>query len=85
MRISNNSAVGPYLRQLNLTQERKYQSDLRVATGSQLITLSDSPTALVNTKQISEKLDRNKKYLNNINESYNEMQAVNDSLASFTR
>lgn len=80
MRVTNNASIDPYLRQLNLTQERKYKGDLQTATGSRIITLSDGPVSVVNTKQVAEKMDRNKKYLNNINEAYNEMQAVNDSL-----
>ncbi len=82
MRVTNNASFSPYLRQLNLTQESKYKNELRVSTGDQNLSLSDGPTAIVNTKQVAEKMERNVKYLNNINEAYNEMMAVNDSLAS---
>ena len=82
MRITSNSYTNPYINTLNNIQESKYKNEIRINTGQKNLSLTDSPKDVVNTKIVSESIARNKKYLNNIQEAYSEMQATNNNLES---
>lgn len=82
MRITSNSYSNPYLNTLNSIQENKYKNEIRINTGQRNLSLTDSPKDVVNAKLVSESISRNKKYLNNIQEAYSEMQASNNNMES---
>ena len=80
MRVTSNSYAKPYINSLNTVQESKYKNEIRINTGQKNLSLTDSPKDVVNSKLVTEMMDRNKKYLNNIQESYSEMQAANNAM-----
>jgi len=79
MRVTTNSYTRPYINTLNSIQESKYRNEIRINSGQKNLCLSDSPKDVVNSKLFSESIARNKKYLNNIQEAYSEMQAANNN------
>ena len=80
MRVTSNSYANPYINSLNTIQESKYKNEIRIDSGQRNLSLTDSPKDVVNTKLVTETMERNKKYLNNIQESYSEMQAANNAM-----
>ncbi len=84
MRITTNSFTKPFLNNLNNLQESKFKNEIRIDSGKKNLSLSDSPVDVVKSKEISEKIDRNLSYINNIQESYSEMQITNDYIESIS-
>lgn len=82
MRVTTNSSTKPFLNSLSAIQESKYKNEIRVDSGKKNLSLSDNPLDVVNSKILAERIDRNKSYINNIQESYSEMQMVNDTMDS---
>jgi flagellar hook-associated protein 3 FlgL len=82
MRITNNAGFMRYQNNLEDVQTNKYKNEIRLDSGKKNVSISDAPKDVVNGKIISDKLNRNAKYKNNISEAFTEMQAVNDKLES---
>lgn len=82
MRVTTNSPIKPFQNALSAIQESKYKNEIRNETGKKNIGLSDNPKDVVNSKVYAEMIERNKSYINNIEESYSEMQMANDVMDS---
>lgn len=80
MRVTFKSPISPYLNNLDKIQNRKINEEMRLSTGNRIQSLADDPTALVDSKQLSSKIEKNKTYLSNIEESLNEMRLAHESI-----
>lgn len=80
MRVTFKSPINPYLNNLDKIQSRKSTEEMRLATGNRIQSLADDPTNLVDSKQLSSKIEKNKTYLSNIDESLNEMRLAHESI-----
>ncbi len=80
MRITHNSIFSPFLRQLNDTQESLEKNNIRLTTGKNLIHLSDKPESIVDIKKANKLVSQNENYQRIINETKQELSAVDDSL-----
>jgi flagellin-like hook-associated protein FlgL len=80
MRITQNTIYTPYERTLNDIQQRKYNDQMKISSGNAVQSLSDDPTSVVNSKQLTSIIDRNVKYQNNIDTAVQEIQASSDQI-----
>lgn len=80
MRVTFRSQINPYLRNLENIQQNKHNNELKIATGQKLLTISDNPSDLVETKQIDNKLEKNITYLKNIDDSLSEMKLAYETI-----
>lgn len=80
MRVTFNSPMKPYLNNLEKIQNRKINEEMRLTTGNRIQSLADDPTGLVDTKQLASKIEKNKTYIANIDESLNEMRLAHESI-----
>lgn len=80
MRISSNRIFEPYQRSLNNNQIKQVNDQLRLATGKDLINLSDDPKRLVRAKNLTNLIDRNTAYKNNIESTLDEFLAASENL-----
>ena len=75
MRITQNSIIQPFNHSLRNLQENRYKENVRLATGKKILSIADAPKEIANIKQFSSMIDRNSKYLNNIETALREMQS----------
>jgi flagellar hook-associated protein 3 FlgL len=80
MRITENSTVAPYLRNLQDVQTRLNLNQLRISTGKAIINISDDPKKLASSKNLTTFINRNNYYLDNIEKSIEETQAVDEQI-----
>ena len=80
MRISTNSVFIPFQRNLEDIQYKQSKLNLNLTTGKDINSISDDPKRMVNAKEINNVMERNKSYLNNIDQSLGEMQVVDTQL-----
>ena len=80
MRVTFKSPINPYLNNLDKIQNRKINEEMRLSTGNRIQSLADDPTALVDSKQLASKIEKNKTYLSNIEETLNEMRLAHESI-----
>jgi len=80
MRVTFNSPINPYLNNLEKIQNRKINEEMRLSTGNRIQSLADDPTNLVDSKQLASKIEKNKTYLTNIDETLNEMRLAHESV-----
>ncbi len=78
MMISSKQAIPPYLRNLELINNRKQAEEIRLSTGKQIHSISDNPKDLVNSKLIQNKIDSNNTYIRNIENGLNEMRFASE-------
>ncbi|MFP4529248.1 MAG: hypothetical protein ACLFQX_11920 [Candidatus Kapaibacterium sp.] len=84
MRISTNSIFTPYGRNLEELQRSQYEAQVRLSSGKDIISLSDSPKRAVNAKDFTEIINRNTQYIDNMERALGEMRVTHDSLESLS-
>lgn len=84
MRVTFNSPIKPYLNNLENIQNRKINEEMRISTGNRIQSLADDPSNLVDSKQLNSKIEKNNTFINNINESLNEMKLASESIDFFS-
>lgn len=82
MRVTLKSQFNPYLRNLQDIETRKYQNEVRISTGNDIINLSDSPERVYDIKKIDAAIERNKNYQSIVNNALAELRAVSDTVES---
>ncbi len=85
MRISSKSSINPYLRNLENIQNRKFNEEAKLSTGKEIMSLSDNPKDLVDSKQISAKIEKNKTYISNIDDSLSEQRLTSEIVDYITQ
>lgn len=84
MRISSNTIFDPYQRSLNNNQIKQVNDQLRLATGKDLINLSDDPKRVVTSKNLTNLINRNSAYRNNIESTLDEFLAASENLTALS-
>ncbi|HPO64123.1 MAG TPA: hypothetical protein PK762_13675 [Candidatus Kapabacteria bacterium] len=84
MRVTQNSGSSSYLRTLEDIQYSKNQTEKRLYTGNDLLSLSDDPKRLIISKQVTTLIDRNKTFNNNIESGLSELRATSDVIDAIT-
>ncbi len=80
MRVTSNSPYRPFHNHLNTIQENKYKNEIRLESGKKNISLSDNPKDIYDAKQFTEMMERNKSYIENIQETYSELQMTSNMI-----
>lgn len=84
MRISNGLSINSYLRNLDSIQNDKYKNEIRVATGKNIVNLSDAPDKLVRVKTLDTNISQNENYRLIIDHTIREMAAAEDRVQSIS-
>lgn len=84
MRISTNSVFIPYERNLEEIQNRRVKADVQISTGKRIINMGDEPESMVQAKKLSNIIDHNAEYLDNIEESLAELYQVDGQLTAIS-
>ncbi len=80
MRITTNSVYIPYQRNVAELQESVYREQIRLNTGKYLVSVSDSPDRLADTKKFTTEINNNEAHINVIDDALAEMRVVDEQL-----
>jgi flagellar hook-associated protein 3 FlgL len=80
MRISQNSILNPFRRELQELQTRKFNEEMKLTTGKDINTLSDGPKEIVHIKVLTDIINRNDIYLKTMNLALNEIKSTEERL-----
>lgn len=80
MRVTNNNRYTVLTRNLEEIQKRKFEEEIRITTGKQIINLSDAPNQLSNVKRLTSVIERKEQFQENINRALSEISVVGDKL-----
>jgi flagellin-like hook-associated protein FlgL len=82
MRITNKSILIPYQRNLEEIQNRRFEEQMRISSGKNILNLSDAPDKVARVKQLTALIENNMQYLNNFNDAIKELNVVDEQLSS---
>jgi len=82
MRITQNSIFTNFQTSLQNIQERRYNEQLKLSTGKDILSLADDPKRVREIKDFTNKINKNEIILSNLSNSYNELAAVNENVDS---
>ncbi|MFN3307433.1 MAG: flagellin, partial [Candidatus Kapaibacteriota bacterium] len=82
MRITQFSKYRPIEQSIQELQGRKYLNELRLATGKQIVDISDTPNLLVEKKRFEHQIQMQQQYKKNIEYSINFIQHTSETLDS---
>lgn len=82
MRVTQFSKYAPIQSAIEDIQSRKYLNEVRLATGKQIVDISESPNALAAKKRLENLLDLQQQYKNNINYSIEFVQHTTETIDS---
>lgn len=80
MRITEKSAIIPYQRNLEEIQTRRFKENLRLSTGKQIQSISESPDKLVQVKELTTHIEKNNAHISNLEEVLKELSQVDDRM-----
>lgn len=84
MRVTHKSVYIPYQRNLEQTQYRKFQEEIRLSTGDNIINLHDAPNDLVDVKKLNSIIDQNSNYISVIDSALDELNISEEHLNSMS-
>ncbi len=84
MRVTTNSYVNTYLRNLENVSTEKLKNQIRISTGNDMFNLADGPDRIVDIKQIDNRITENEHYIEITDDAINEMQLGHDSLQNIS-
>ncbi len=84
MRISTNSLYIPYKRNLEEIQNRRFDENIKLTSGKRINNLADDPSALEGIKSLNTIIERNEKYMHNLDEVTGELMIVSDQLENIS-
>lgn len=84
MRVTQFSKFTPLQSAIEGIQSRKYLNEVRLATGKQIVDISESPNALSETKRLDNLLDLYGQYKKNIDYSIGYIQYVTETIDSIS-
>ncbi|MFN3780794.1 MAG: flagellin [Candidatus Kapaibacteriota bacterium] len=82
MRITQFSKYRPIEQSIQELQGRKYLNELRLATGKQVVDITDTPNLLVEKKRFEHQIQMQQQYKKNIEYSINFIQHTSETLDS---
>ncbi|HAW09301.1 MAG TPA: hypothetical protein DCW42_09115 [Bacteroidetes bacterium] len=74
MRVTQYSALEPYKKNLQEIQQRQVSNQMRIATGKDILNLSDSPDKIPDIKKLSSIISSNKEFIKIIENQISEFQ-----------
>lgn len=84
MRITNNSALIPYKRNLDNIQNKRLKEQMKISTGTKIQELSDAPKEIVDIKLLQNRIDSNKKYMTVLNNTKSELLSAEGQLLNMS-
>lgn len=84
MRITQNSGLDRYLLNLNSIETRQSKDQYKQSTGKDMESIADDPGRMVNVKQLSETINKNATYLENIASGLSELQYAGEQIDSMS-
>lgn len=84
MRVTNNSYMNTYLRNLENVSTEKIKNQMRIATSKDLFSLSEGPDRIVDIKQLNNRISENETFVDITNKAISELQLTHDSLVTLS-
>lgn len=84
MRISTNSVISTYTKNLADAVAKRDSAQLKVTTGASFNSAAEDPKGIANSKYLSSIISRNTQYQKNLDSAYNEITVVHDELESMS-
>jgi flagellar hook-associated protein 3 FlgL len=84
MRVSSNSGIIPYKRNLDNIQSKRVKEQMKISTGNKIQELSDAPKDIVDVKLIQNRIDSNDKYIKILTETSSEILTAEGKLQNIS-
>ncbi len=80
MRVTQYSVINPYKQNLEDIQQRRYENQLRMSTGKEILSLGDAPEKIAPIKKLTSLIKQNGEYLDNLEEQISQFQQTENYL-----
>lgn len=84
MRVTHKSVYIPYQRNLEQVQYRKFQEEVRLSTGEDILSLHDAPDRLVDSKKLTSTIDQNTTYVSVLDSTLDELNISEEHLTNMS-
>ncbi len=80
MRVTQYSVINPYKQNLEEIQQRRYENQLRMSTGKEILSLGDAPEKIAPIKKLTSLISQNNEYIDNLDEQISQFQQTENYL-----